>query len=210
MAGRDAVFFDFDGVLAESSDIKTRAFTAMYEEHGPEIVDAAIAHHRRHGGVSRRKKIRYYHKYLLGVRLSEADVDALARRFSGLVEDAVVAADWVPGAAEFLAAHHRRLPMFVVSGTPHGELERIIERRGMGGYFTAVRGSPPSKVPIIRELLAAHGLAPERVLFVGDSMTDYDAAMATGLDFIGRVPPGEESPFPDGTALIADITTLAV
>jgi phosphoglycolate phosphatase-like HAD superfamily hydrolase len=208
-AGCDAVFLDFDGVLADSADIKTRAFRILYEEYGAEVAAAAVAHHQAHAGVSRRKKIRYCHKALLGIRLSEADLETLAQRFSLLVEEAVIAADWVPGARRFLDAAHGRLPLFVVSGTPHGELDRITRRRGMQHYFTAIRGSPPSKVPIIRELLRDHGLSADRVLFVGDSTTDYDAATAEGLCFVGRVPAGGDDPFPPGTRVVTDLTRLS-
>jgi phosphoglycolate phosphatase-like HAD superfamily hydrolase len=134
----------------------------------------------------------------------------LGRRFSSLVEDAVVAADWVAGAKAFLDAHCGHLPMFVISGTPEEELRRITARRGMDGYFVSVRGSPPVKEPIILELLAEHGLERDRVLFVGDTMTDYRAATATGVAFLGRVPPGEQSPFPDGTPLVSDLTSLTI
>jgi phosphoglycolate phosphatase-like HAD superfamily hydrolase len=201
-----ALFFDFDGVLAESADIKTQAFIEMYKDYGREVVDAVVAHHTRHAGASRRKKIRYCHKALLGIRLSESQLEAHARRFSGLVEEAVVASAWVPGALELLEAQRGRLPMFVVSGTPHEELLRIAARRAMGRFFVAVRGSPPSKVPIIRSLLADHALEPERVLFVGDSLTDYNAAAATGLAFLGRAAPGAANPFPPGTRVVPDLT----
>ncbi len=210
MSAYDAVYFDFDGVLAESSNIKTVAFVEMYKQYGPDVVEKAVAHHLEHGGISRRQKIRYCHKTYLGIEVTSDEMAVLGRRFSTLVEAAVVAADWVAGAKAFVDTHCGRLPMFVISGTPEEELKRITARRGMDGYFVSVRGSPPVKEPIIEELLAEHGLERGRVLFVGDTMTDYRAATATGLPFLGRVPPGEDSPFPDGTTLVADLTGLSV
>ena len=205
-----AIFFDFDGVLAESLDIKVRAFTELYKEHGPEILARVLAHHRAHGGVSRIQKIRHCHREMLGIRLEPEKLMTLGRRFSSLVVDAVVESAWVEGARELLDGLVGRLPLFVVSGTPEPELHDIVARRGMNDYFVAVRGSPPDKITVIRELLDAHDLPADRVLFVGDAMTDYDAAHVTGLRFIGRVPPGEESPFPPATAIVTDLTTLSL
>ncbi|MGZ8995593.1 MAG: HAD family hydrolase [Rhodospirillales bacterium] len=205
-----AVFFDFDGVLAESLDIKIRAFIALYEEYGPEILERVLAHHRAHGGVSRIQKIRYCHREMLGIQLQPEELMALGRRFSSLVVDAVVDSVWVEGARELLDGLVGRLPLFVVSGTPEPELHDIVSRRGMDDYFVSVRGSPPDKITVIRELLDAHDLPAERVLFVGDAMTDHDAAQATGLRFIGRVPPGEENPFPAATAIVPDLTALSI
>lgn len=205
-----AIFFDFDGVLAESNGIKVRAFTALYKEYGPEVLAGVLAHNRAHGGVSRIQKIRHCHREMLGIALEPEELMALGRRFSGLVVDAVVGSAWVDGAKELLDGLLGRYPLFVVSGTPEPELRAIVARRGMSEYFVAVRGSPPDKIAVIDELLEAHDLPADRVLFIGDAMTDYDAALATGLRFIGRVPPGEENPFPAATAVVPDLTVLAL
>lgn len=205
----DAIVFDFDGVLAETAAIKVAAFTEIYAEHGTGVVGRVVAHHLANEGISRIEKMRTYHREFLGVDLDDAEVEALGARFTALVEDAVVAAPWVAGARAVLDSHAGRTPMFVVSGTPEGEIRRIVARRGMDGYFAAVRGSPPRKAPILRELLAGHGLAPGRVLFVGDARADFEAAETTGIRFVGRVDPGCESPFPPGTPTIPDLTALA-
>jgi phosphoglycolate phosphatase-like HAD superfamily hydrolase len=210
VAAHDAVFFDFDGVLAESSDIKTHAFYEMYKEYGSDIAERVVAHHTINAGVSRRKKIRHYHREFLGIAITEEDVAALIQRFSEIVEDAVVGADWVPGAREFLDAHVGEVMMFVLSGTPQGELERINARRGMTHYFVSIHGSPPEKEATIVELLRRHGLDRDRVLFVGDAFSDYRAARSTGLGFVGRVPPGGDNRFPEGTDIIPDLTQLKV
>jgi len=210
MADTEAVLFDFDGVLAESSEIKVQAFAELYREHGPEVVEAVVAHHLAHEGISRITKIRHCHKTLLGIDLIDDALAELGARFSTLVEEAVVAAAWVPGAQDFLDAHLGRVGMFVVSGTPQEELRRITARRGMDRYFVSVRGSPPTKEPIIREILAEADVPPERAAFVGDAMTDHDAARTVGLRFVGRIAPHRQDPFPAGTETIADLTELRI
>lgn len=203
-----ALLFDFDGVLVESADIKTAAFRLLYREHGDAVVAAAVAHHMAHGGISRRQKIRHCHRTLLGIDLTPADLDALCLRFSELVEDEVVAAPMVPGAEALLDRLAGRLPLFIVSGTPHPELMRIVARRGLDPLFTGIFGSPPEKPPIIRAILAGHGIAAADAWFIGDAMTDHDAARACGLPFIGRIARDGWNPFPPGTRLIRDLADL--
>ncbi len=197
-------------MLTESADLKAGAFAKLYGGYGAEKLAAVMAHHQAHEGISRIEKIRHCHREILGIDLSPDELADLGRQYSDLVEDQVVACAWVAGAREFLEAHAGRLPMFVVSGIPEDELKRVVQRRGMGGYFTAVRGSPVLKDVIIREILAAHGLAAERTVFVGDAMTDYSAAEATGVPFLGRVAPGRTSPFPKGTTTVPDLAEFAV
>ena len=205
-----AIFFDFDGVLVESAEIKCQAFRTLYEEHGEEILERVLAYHLAHEGISRVAKILHCHKEFLGLALSEAQLSELAERYSALVMDAVIACDAVPGAFEFLENYSDKLPLFVVSGTPEPELRAIIGRRGMADCFSAVHGSPRHKGPIVMDLLFEHNLSGPDCLFVGDAMTDYLAAAETGLQFIGRVGKNDDNPFPQGTTIIEDLTQLSV
>lgn len=210
MAGRyQAIVFDFDGVLVESVDVKTRAFASLYHAYGPDMVNKVVAYHLAHGGMTRAMKFRHYHETLLGIPLTAETEAALAERFSQLIEDAVVGAPPVPGAAEFLEKFSGALPLFVASGTPDEEVKRIIERRGMGRYFAGVHGAPRTKGEILSHIAAERGFTPACMLMVGDAMADYEGAKSAGVAFIGRVPPVSRSPFPSGVAVVADITGLS-
>jgi len=110
---------------------------------------------------------------------------------------------------EMLAAVRMERRLYIVSGTPEDELQRIVARRGMTAYFDGVYGSPRLKEEIVETVLAYHGVAPGDTLFVGDAMTDYRAARNTGVPFVGRVAASWSNPFPSGTAVIADMTGLA-
>lgn len=204
----NAIVFDFDGVLAESVDVKGDAFVALYADEGPEIQSQVLAWHMAHGGVTRHDKIRHYEKVLLGRSGSDADVEAKAQRFSALVEQAVVDAAWVDGAQEFLQRHAGRIPMFVASATPQEELIRIVEKRGMTSYFARVLGAPKKKAEHLLNVMNEYGWQPEQLLMIGDAMTDHDAAQSTGTKFLGRVPARGVSPFPNGTDIVRDLRDL--
>ncbi len=206
-----AVFFDFDGVLAESTGIKTEAFRELYADAGEAVIEKVLAYHAKHAGISRLVKIRHCHKEYLGVDLTDAEHAELGKRYSEIVERRVVACPWVPGARECLdGLKARGTPMFVVSGTPEEELKRVAAARGMTDYFVEVRGSPPFKPEIIEDLIAGHGVNRGRALMVGDALTDYKAAQATGIGFIGRAHPGQGEPFPEGTETVPDLTGLSI
>ena len=206
----DAVFFDFDGVLVESNEVKIDAFRRLYEPYGEDVVERVIAEHVRHEGVSRVVKLERFHREFLGITLDDDSLAELAQVYSGMVEDVVVACDAVPGAAEALDAWSGHCPLYVVSGTPQDELRRIAQRRGLDGYFASVFGSPRVKPDIVGDELRRIGVTADRVLFVGDSLTDYDCAVAVGTRFLGRVPAWRESRFPDGTEVTEDMWSLAL
>lgn len=182
-----AFIFDFDGVLADSVEVKTRAFEALYAPHGPEVAAAVVRHHREHGGMPRREKFRHYEAALLQSPAGEAKLDRLCEAFSRLVLDGVVAAPEIPGATDFLRRWHGRVPLFVDSATPDAELAEILKRRGLDAYFEAVYGSNRSKAENLAAILAAGGFAPEKTLFFGDALSDHAAAQSCGAQFLGIV-----------------------
>ena len=203
-----ALIFDFDGVLVESTAVKTGAFAAIYRKHGDEIANRAVAYHLEHAGISRYVKFRHLHRMLLGVDLSDDEVASLGGQFSKLVLDAVVAAPWVRGAREFLESFSATLPLFVASGTPDDELKIIVARRGMTRFFQSTHGTPATKGEIIRAIVKQHGFAPRQVLMVGDAAADFDGARTGGTRFLGRVADGQ-NPFPPGVEVIPDMQRLA-
>ena len=202
-----AIVFDFDGVLVESVDVKTRAFAALYAEHGEAVVRAVTDYHLANGGISRYVKFRHYQENLLGRPYDDALGAELSARFSRLVVDAVVAAPAVAGAREFLERYHARVPLYVASGTPEEELREIVARRGLGGYFAGVYGTPATKGEILRRIAAARALDPARILMVGDALSDLAGAREAGTAFIGRRTAGGEA-FPAGVTVIADLREL--
>ena len=188
-----AFVFDFDGVLADSVEIKAEAFGALYLAHGEDVARRVMEHHRAHGGMTRREKFLVWHREFLGQDLDPAGLDQLCRQFSALVVDRVVAAPEIPGVLAFLGHWRGRMSLFVDSAGPDDELREIVRRRGLDGYFVSTHGSNRTKADNLRHILDANGLAPERVLFFGDASSDLAAARACGTDFLGILP-GPDAP----------------
>lgn len=201
-----AIIFDFDGVLADSVDIKGKAFRKMYEHHGDEIADRVYDHHMKNGGVSRREKFVVYEKEFFDKDLSPAELEKMCQKFSDIVTSMVIEADEITGAAYFLEKYQEKLPLHVASATPYDELIDIIRKRKMQGYFKSIKGSPAKKSDNILAILQDDGLEPEDVVMIGDSKTDYDAALTAGVDFIGV---GDDAFLRENSrVMIADLTEL--
>ncbi|MBW1740688.1 MAG: HAD family hydrolase [Deltaproteobacteria bacterium] len=204
-----SIIFDFDGVILESVDVKTEAFRRLFESY-PDHVDTIVDYHIRNGGVSRFDKFRYIYANFLKEPLSEEDFDFLCRRFADLVVEEVLKCDFVKGAPEFLENYYRKLSLFVVSGTPQDEIRMIVKRRKLDRYFWNVFGSPEKKETLIKRILKNYTLKPQAVVFVGDSLTDYDGAKGAGIPFIGRVRSRENHVFSglNTDGIIVDLTEL--
>lgn len=203
-----AIVFDFDGVIAESVNVKTEAFAALFESYGKDVVGQVVEYHLINGGVSRFEKIRYYYKNILQKPLSEEELDKLCDRFSNIVVDKVVNSPFVPGAKEFLEKYYQRYKFYVVSGTPQDELRQIVKRKNLERFFRKVMGSPRNKTELTKETLSQDNFDRNQVVFIGDAITDYEAACNTGIKFVGRVPKGQKNPFSKDILVIENLFGL--
>lgn len=204
-----AIIFDFDGVLVESVDVKTRAFARMFEDKGVEIVQQVTDFHLKNGGLSRVHKFKYYYEEILKCSLSEDKLSELCYTFSQLVIDEVINSPYVKGAREFLEKYHRAIDFYIASGTPEEELMEIIRYRGINNYFKGIYGSPKQKDEIARKIIEQNGYDLNEVIFIGDSITDLMGANGSGIRFIGRVSDSGDDPFAGkGVNAIKDLNDL--
>ena len=196
------VFFDFDGVIVDSVEAKIAAFGELYREFGPAIRGKVEAYQRAVPGETRYDKIPRFHREYLGQDLSEAETLEWCDRLSDLVLDQVVACPLLPDVGATLAWLQRlKTPAHIVSGTPHTELEVIVARKGLRPFFASVRGAPEKKASIVMDILSDTSISPRECLFVGDALTDFDCAQATGMDFLGCASNGLH-PFEPGTPVV--------
>lgn len=190
-----ALLLDFDGVIVDSADLKIQAYARVYDGADAKLLNAIIDYQRLHGGVTRRDKFAHFERDLFRRTTSDESLDRLTAAYRNLVYDRVLACAFVPGAKHFLDLAHGRIDMHLVSGTPHDELVDIVERRGLAPYFRTVHGAPTKKIDAFAQILEL-GYEPARALAIGDSITEFDAARALGVPFLGIVPEGLVNPFP--------------
>jgi HAD superfamily hydrolase (TIGR01549 family) len=187
-----AILFDFDGVIAESVDVKTQAFGDLFKDDYPQHVAQIVAFHVSNGGMSRYDKFRYFYSAIIREELGDAKLQELCRRFNQLVVGKVIEAPFVAGMKEFLDKYRGRIPMYVLSATPDAEIKEIVERRNLSGYFQGVFGAPRAKTEMIAMIMVQNGYKTQEMIFLGDSHNDLKAARQSGVRFAARVIKGKE------------------
>ena len=203
----EILIYDFDGVICDSVNIKTEAFVEMYLPYGIEIQEKVETYHLNHGGISRFEKFRYFESQLLGNKVTEAKINDLANRFSALVKEKVIAANYIPGALDFLKNNkHKR--QFICTGTPENEILEIIKAKEIDSYFEKAYGSPSSKSSIIRTILRYCNKSSDDCIFFGDAMTDYNAALECKIPFVGIQEDFNQSVFPKETQVVKNFLSL--
>lgn len=191
------IFFDFDGVIAESVGAKTEAFREIYSQYGEGISSQVVDYHINNGGVSRFEKFKYWEKKFFNKDISADRVNELAKIFSDLVLNKVIDSDEVPGVKSFIKKYYKKLNFWIITGTPTSEIEIIAKERDLINYFIGIHGSPKNKRYWTEYLLKTHNLKREETLFLGDATTDQDAAVFSKLHFALRENDENKSIFED-------------
>jgi phosphoglycolate phosphatase-like HAD superfamily hydrolase len=179
------IFWDFDGVIKDSIEVKTQAFVRLFEPFGPEVALRVREHHEANGGMSRFDKLPIYLRWA-GKEPCASSVQAFCDQFSHLVLQGVIDAPWVPGVESFLRANPHRQTFVLVSATPLDELEQILSALDLRKCFAEVFGAPTHKKDAIRTFLAGCGGEREGCLMIGDARSDFDAAEANRVPFLLR------------------------
>ena len=180
-----AIFWDFDGVIKDSVEVKSDAFEQLFLPFGKKIAKRVREHHELNGGMSRFDKLPIYFDWIS----ENPTVDLLnsyAEKFSLLVKQKVISSEWVPGVLDYLKNNYGRQQFFLVTATPQQEIEEIISALKINHFFKKVVGSPVKKCDAIKRLLDKYKIDSEQSMMIGDSVSDYNAAVANKLSFVLR------------------------
>lgn len=191
-----AIILDFDGVILESIDVKTRAFVELFKDY-PQHHESIVRLHLQNAGMSRFEKFKIICQDYVGRPVNEDDLERLGEEFSRIVYREILHCPFVFGAYQFLDKHSEQYPMFIASAVPEGEIRDIVKQRDLERFFDGVYGSPRKKSEILHGILRENEFDPMQVVFIGDAVSDYHGAREVHIPFIGRVPRGGLNLFPE-------------
>lgn len=185
-----AVFFDFDGVIADSEPLHLRAYQTVLREDGIDLDQSD-----------------YYARYLgyddvglfqalaadRGITLTTAKIDEWVDAKSRIIEEMLTNGSVLfPGAAACIEALASRVPLAVASGALEPEIDLVLSHAGLRSHFIAiasasdgVRGKPEPDLYLlamakVRERLG-RASDPRACVAIEDSHWGLEAARRAGL-----------------------------
>jgi phosphoglycolate phosphatase-like HAD superfamily hydrolase len=185
LSSSKVVFWDFDGVIKDSIEIKSQGFANLFQAFGSAVKEQVLEHHRANSGMSRFDKIPLY-LHWAGLKADPDKVSEYCDKYSQLVLKKVIDAPWVPGVEVFIRNNPNRQKFILVSATPQNELAYILHALDLTSCFAKVFGAPTSKRDAIRITLEACKHKPYDCLMIGDAQIDLEAAQANKVPFLLR------------------------
>jgi phosphoglycolate phosphatase-like HAD superfamily hydrolase len=204
----ELIFWDFDGVIKDSVEVKTQAFFQLFMAYGTMVTEKVCKHHEAHGGMSRFDKFPIYLQWA-GLEPNQSTVNEYCEQFSQRVMKGVIDAPWVPGVERYLRNNFNQQIFILVSATPQDELEHILRDLDLSTCFAEVYGAPIRKQDAIGKTLFESGLEACDCLMIGDAQADLDASEANHVPFMLRRHSSNTKVFATYTGTsVDDFTTL--
>lgn len=180
------IFWDFDGVIKESVEIKSAAYEELFLRWGKRVSFKVRDHHKLNGGMSRFDKIPLYLSWATE-DANKISIDKLCDDFSKLVKSKVIGSSWVPGVIDLIdSLYLNNCFSYLVTATPQDEIEDILCQLQISHYFKEITGSPKNKSIAIGEMIDMHKIVKHDAVMIGDSETDFIASQDNDIDFILR------------------------
>lgn len=180
------ILWDFDGVILNSLPVKDYGFRKIFEEFDENLVAKFLEYHSLNGGLSRYEKIRYFYNTILGRKIGDEKVRELADRFSSTMRMELVDRKYlINETMEFIEKEYKQYNFHIVSGSDEEELNYLCKELDIAKYFKTIEGSPNPKNDLVKNLLQRYSYDSHECILIGDSINDYEVAMANKVVFYG-------------------------
>jgi beta-phosphoglucomutase-like phosphatase (HAD superfamily) len=185
-----AVFFDFDGVIANSEPLHLRAYQAVLQADGIDL--SPPEYYARYLGYD---DVGLFETLAKDRRLSLTDekIDGWVAMKASIVEE-MLKSDSIlfPGAAACVRMLADAVPLAVASGALEPEIEIVLEHANLRRYFGAiasasdgVRGKPDPDLYLLAmaklQERSSEPLVPSSCIAIEDSHWGLEAARRAGL-----------------------------
>ena len=175
------LFFDCDGVILNSNDLKTKAFQHILKPYGDQYLEYFIDYHKSNGGISRYKKLDYFFQFILKKVPENNEIQHLINKFSKYLlnynYENLVTKDLLSFRESFKESN-----LFIISGGSQIELNIIFKKIFIDHIFNGgIFGNPRDKIEIINDLSIKN---TDLNIFFGDSEYDYKVALKYKMYFI--------------------------
>ncbi len=172
----DLAIFDFDGTLADSFPFFLTVFNRLAEQHGFDSIDLDKAGAFR--GYGARQMMQH-------VGMPRWKLPLVARSFLALMKENSHRISMFDGVGDMLRhLHAHNVKLAVVTSNSHDNVASILGKENMALISHLETGASIfGKAPRIARVLERSDAAHERTIYIGDQVSDLEAARKAKIAF---------------------------
>ena len=180
------IFWDFDGVIINSDEVRTEGFKHIFDSYSKEYIDKLINYHTINGGLSRYEKIEYFSQKILDKRLNDQEKREFAQLYGNYCRERLCNKNLlIKSSISFIKENHKNFNFHLVSASDEKELVYLCSKLDIKKYFKTISGSPINKIENIKKLLKTNNYNESNCCLIGDSINDKFAATENRICFFG-------------------------
>ena len=120
------IFWDFDGVILNSNEVRDSGFEIVLKDFPKNQVELLLNYHRQNGGLSRYVKFRYFFEVIRGEKVSNKQIQDYASKFSEIMLNILTNKDLlINDSLSFIKKNKEKYRMHIVSGSDGKELKLL-------------------------------------------------------------------------------------
>ena len=180
------IFWDFDGVILNSDEVRTEGFKYIFDSYSKKYVDKLINYHNMNGGLSRYEKIEYFSQKILDKKLNDQEKRDLTQLYGDYCRKRLCDKNLlIKSSISFIKENYKKFYFHLVSASDEKELIYLCSNLDIKKYFKSISGSPINKIKNIRKLLKTNNYNKKKCCLIGDSINDKFAATENRISFFG-------------------------
>lgn len=180
------ILWDFDGVIIDSMAIREYGFREIFKNFDKQSVDKLIQYHNNNGGLSRFHKIEYFFSNILKQNITQNEILQYADKFTTIMRQELInPKHLIIETVKFIKNNYKNYNFHIVSGSENNELNYLCKKLNLSQYFISIHGSPTLKNNLVLDLITNCKYNLNETILIGDSINDYEAAIANKIEFYG-------------------------
>ncbi len=177
------IIWDWNGTLLDDVPLNMGIVNTLLSERGKKGFDSTERYKSEFGFPV----IDFYRR--VGFDLEKEDFTLIARQYARLFDEGYPSAEIFPDAEEILRlVKHSGKEQVIISASEQGYLLKQVEYFELSHLFTDILGVSDvlgsSKIERAKKWIAERGIDPASVLFIGDTVHDFDTASAIGCECV--------------------------
>ena len=180
------IFWDFDGVILNSNEVRTEGFKYIFDSYSKKHIDMLINYHTINGGLSRYEKIEYFSQKILDKKLNDEEKKQYAQLYGNYCRERLCDKNLlIKNSINFISENYKNFDFHLVSASDEKELIYLCSNLDIKKYFKSISGSPVNKIENIKRLLKSNNYLESKCCLIGDSINDKVAAIENSISFFG-------------------------
>ena len=186
--GLKVLVYDFDGVIVDTSIIKTKTFYEVFSLY-PKFFKKIWNFHLKNKGISRKVQFEYLVCDLIGDtgQKASAHINKLMRIYKNKLLPKLHNIKYIRDAYKIIRYSKKNYSTYIVSNAPTSELKLVIKEKKLEKFFDKIFSSESeiNKSKVLNKILKLEKISPKSMLFIGDTLKDQISAKKSLVKFVG-------------------------